>query len=66
MGLWNYIRLPARDGPTLIFTDCCYTGTVHTIAASLNESPLAIESLLKSLLESVLETLLEIAALREE
>jgi hypothetical protein len=78
VGLWNYIRLPARDGPILVFTACslrCYTGTVHTIAASLHESPLAIEyllwSLLESLLESLRESLLERAAferavLREE
>ena len=59
MGLWNYIRLPARDGPILVFTACCYTGTVQAIAASLHESPLAIESLLKSLLESLLRGLLE-------
>jgi len=43
-----------------------YTGTVHTIAASLHETPLAIESLLYSLLESLLESLLGKAALREE
>jgi hypothetical protein len=70
VGLWNYIRLPARDRPILVFTACCFTGTVHTIAASLHESPLAIESLLWSLLESLLESLrerlLERAALREE
>jgi len=70
VGLWNYIWLPARDGPILVFTACCYTGTVHTIAVSLHESPLVIESLLKSLLESLLErlleSLLERAALREE
>jgi hypothetical protein len=70
VGLWPYIRLPARDGSILLFTGCCYTGSVHTIAASLHESPLAIESLLKSLLErlleSLLESLLERAALREE
>jgi len=61
VGLWNYIRLPARDGPIPVFTACslrCYTGTVHTIAVSPHESPLAIESLLDSLLER--------AALREE
>jgi len=70
MGIWNYIRLPARDGPISVFTVCCHTGTVHTIAASRHESPLAIESLLesllKSLLESLLESLVERAALREE
>jgi len=48
------------------FTACCYTGTVHTIAASLHESPLEIESLLYSLLESLLESLLQRAALRKE
>jgi hypothetical protein len=68
--LWNYVPLPARDGPILVFTACCYTGTVHTIAASLHESPLAIEPLLKSLLDglrqSLLESLLERAVLQEE
>jgi len=70
VGLWNYMPLPARDGPILVFTACCYTGTVHPIAASLHESPLVIESLLSSLLDTVLqsllENLLERAALREE
>jgi hypothetical protein len=66
VGLWNYIRLLARDGPLLVFTACCYTGTVNTIAVSLHESPLAIESLLQNLLESLLESLLERAALQEE
>jgi len=61
MGLWNYIGLPARDGPLLVFSTCCYTGTVHTIAVSLCESPLAIESQLLSLIESLLER----ATLRE-
>ena len=70
MGLWNYIWLPARDGPIPVCTACsirCYTGTVHTIAASPHESPLAIESLLNSLLDSLLErAAFERAALREE
>jgi hypothetical protein len=81
MGLWNYIRLAAGDGPIPIFTACslrCYTGTVHTIAESPLESPLALESLLESLLEraaleraalerAALErSALEGAALREE
>jgi len=74
VGLWNYIWLPARDGPILGFTACHYTSTRHTITASLHESPLAIERLLYSLLQSVLENLLENlleslferAALREE
>ena len=50
--------LLARDGPIHIITVCslrCYTGTVHTIAPSLHESPLPIEGLLESLLESLLE-----------
>ena len=59
MGLCNYIRLPARDGPILGFTACHYTGTRHTITVSLHESLLGIESLLYSLLQSVLENLLE-------
>jgi hypothetical protein len=66
VGLWNYIRLPARDGPILVFTACCFTSAVHTIAMSLHESPLAIESLLCSLLESLLESLHERAALWKE
>jgi hypothetical protein len=70
VGLWHYIWLPARDVPILVFTVCCYTGSVHTMAASLHESPLAIESLLKSPLESLHQSLLqnlhERAALREE
>jgi len=65
VGLWNCIWLPGRDGPILVFTarslrSC--TGTVHTIAPSLHESPLAIESLLKSLLEWLLGSLYERAA----
>jgi len=47
MGLWKYIQLPARDGPILVFSACCYTATVHTIAASLHGSLLAIDSLLE-------------------
>jgi len=47
-------------------SSCCYTATVCTIAASLHEGLLAIESLLWSLLESMLESLLERAALWEE
>jgi hypothetical protein len=61
VGLWNYIQLPARDGPIPVFSacnHCCYSGTVHTIAASPHESPLAIESLLWRLLESLLNSLL--------
>jgi hypothetical protein len=59
VGLSNYIRLPASNGRILVFSACCYTATVQTIAASLHESPLAIESLLYSLLQSLLESLLE-------
>jgi hypothetical protein len=74
VGLCNCIRLPARDGPIVVFSPCCYTGTVHTIAVSLHASLLEIESRLSSLLESLLESLLvsllesllERAALREE
>ena len=75
MGLWNYIRLAAGDGPIPVFTTCslrCYTGTVHTFTTSPLESPLALESLLESLLDSLLEraalerVALERAALREE
>jgi hypothetical protein len=66
MGLSNYLWLQARDGPIPVFTACCHTGTVHTIAASLHESLLAIERLLYSLLESLIESLLESAVLREE
>jgi len=75
VGLWNYIRLAAGDGPIPVFTAYslrCYTGTVHTFTASPLESPLALECLLDSLLESLLEraalerAALERAALREE
>jgi len=62
VGLWNYFQLPARDEPLLVLSACCFTGTVHTIAASLHESPQAIGILLWSLLESLLER----AVLREE
>jgi len=57
IGLWNNIQLVAGDRPIPIFTACsllCFTGTVHTITASLLESPLALESLLESLLEACL------------
>jgi hypothetical protein len=66
VGLWNYIRLAAGDGPKPAFTTCslrCYTGTVHTITESPLESPLALESLLDNLLDSLLDSLLERAAL---
>ena len=66
VGQLNYIPLAARDGPIPVFTACslrCYTGTVHTIAASPHENPLALESLLESLLE---RAAFERAALWEE
>jgi len=78
VGLWTYIRLAAGDGPIPVVTAWsprCYTGTVHTIAASPFYSPLALESLLGSVLDSLLDSLLqslleraafERAALREE
>ena len=73
VGLWNYIRLPARDGPIPVFTARSlriYTNTIHTITVSAHESLLAIESLLlslfESLLDSLLDSLLERAAHREE
>jgi hypothetical protein len=54
----------------LSFGACCSTATVYTIAVSVHDSPLAIESLLYSLLESLLESLigslLQRAAIREE
>jgi len=65
----------AGDGPIPVFTACslrCYTGTIHTIAASPLESSLALENLLESLLDSLLEraaierAALERTALREE
>jgi len=64
----------AGDGPIPVFAACrlcCFTGTVHTIAASPLDSPLALERLLESLLDSLLESLLgratlERAALRED
>jgi hypothetical protein len=61
--------------PIPVFTACslrCYTGTIHTIAASPLESPLALENLLESLLDSLPEraalerAALERAALRQE
>jgi hypothetical protein len=65
VGLWNDIQLPARDGLQSVVTACSLhgdTGTIHTIAASPHESPLAIESLHDSLVDSLLEK----AALRAE
>ena len=65
MGLWNYIRLPARDGLISVVAAHSlrgYTGTIHTITASPHGSLLAIESLLDSLFDSLFEK----AALRAE
>ena len=61
----------AGDGPIPVFTACslrCYTGTIHTIAASPLESSLALENLLESLLEraAIERAALERTALREE
>ena len=49
MGLWNSIQLPARDGVQSVVNArslCDDTGTIHTIAGSPHDRPLAIESLL--------------------
>jgi len=46
---WNDIWLLVQDGLISIVTTCSlrvYTGAIHTIAASPDESPLVIESLL--------------------
>jgi hypothetical protein len=60
VSLWNYIWLPAKDGFILVYTGLrCYTGTVHCIAPSLHESPLAVERLLQSLHVTLLDNLLE-------
>jgi hypothetical protein len=67
MDEWNHTQLKARDGPLLLFTALyCFTGTVHTIAASLHEIPLVTDSLLHSLLESLLGSMDERAELWEE
>jgi hypothetical protein len=82
MYAWAYGTIygcrPEMDLYLPVFTACSlrwYIGTVHLIAASPHESPLAIESLLQSLLNSLLDSLLdslleraafERAALREE
>jgi hypothetical protein len=55
MGQLNYIGLAARERPIPIFTAdtlLYYTGTIHTITASLPVSLLVIESLHYCLLES--------------
>jgi len=62
VGLWTNIRLAAGDGSIPGFTACslrCYTGTVHTIAASPLDSPLALESLLDSLFGSLFDSLFD-------
>jgi hypothetical protein len=67
VGLWTYIRLAAGDESIPVFTACslrCYTGTVHTIAASPLDSPLALESLLER--AALDKAALDKAALREE
>jgi len=49
VGLWNHIQQPARDGLISVVTARSLrgnAGTIHTIAVSPHESPLAIESLL--------------------
>jgi len=49
VGLWNDIQLPARAGLQSVVTarsHHCDTVTIHTIAASLHQSLLVIESLL--------------------
>jgi len=69
VGIWTYIQLAAGGGPVPVVTAWshrCYTGTVHTIAASTCYNPLVLESLLDSLLGSLLGSLLERAALRVE
>jgi hypothetical protein len=69
MGQWNNIPLLASDGPILVFTTCClrsYTGSVHTIAASLPESTQVLENLLKSLFDGLVEIHLERASQQEE
>jgi len=61
VGLWNYIRLAAGDGPIPVFAAIL---VLYTIAESPLES--LLERLLESLFESLLESLLERASLREE
>jgi hypothetical protein len=58
VGIWNYIWLSARDGlisAVTAYSVCGYTGSVHTIAGSTHESPLAIDSLQDRLFDSLLE-----------
>jgi len=70
---WNYVWLPASDGPILVYTACslhCFTGTVHTTVARQLLKPQTIMSLLENPLEIVLDSLhesqLERAVLREQ
>jgi len=55
MCAWAYGPIPVVTAWSLR----CYTGTVHTIAASPLYRLLALESLLGSLLDSLLDSLLE-------
>jgi len=70
VGLWYYIQLPARGGLICVVNAHSLRvddGTIHTIAASPHERPLAIESplyrLLESLHDSLFDSLLERVAL---
>jgi hypothetical protein len=55
VGLGNHIQLLARDGLIPVSSGRCYT---RTIAVSLGERPLSINSRLSSLLGSLLDRLL--------
>ena len=70
MGLWNYIRLAAGDGPTQSSLPAVFAAipVLYTIAERLLESLLESlpQSLPESLFESLLESLLERASHREE
>jgi hypothetical protein len=73
VGQWIHIQLPARHGLISVVTTPSLrgdAGTIHTIAASPHESPLAIENLLESQLESLhdrlFDSLLERVTLRAE
>ena len=70
MGLWNYIRLAAGDGPYQTSLPAVFTAipVLYTITGSPLESLLEslLESMLESHLESMLESLLERASHREE
>jgi len=69
VGLWNYIRLAAGDGPIPVFAAIPVLYTIadrplESLLESLHES--LLKSLLESLFESLLESLLERASHREE